>query len=239
MATFTLTPLPRLGITPEGGMLINTYTAGTSTPAATYADSAGSALNTNPVVADGNGLFPAIYLPIGASFKLVCTHAITNALPPDPVSNLGVVIWTQDGVGSVPLSGSTLDVSAVFGETVMAGNVVYMSGGDGGKIASRWYLADSANGYSSTDNEVGFVSANTASGATGSVRESGAVSGLAGLIAGSRYFVGTAGAITLTEPSNARYVGQASSTTTIDSACNPPPLVSSGLNILQIEALLG
>jgi hypothetical protein len=38
------------------------YQTGTTTLQNTYADASLSAVNTNPVVADSNGLFPAIYL---------------------------------------------------------------------------------------------------------------------------------------------------------------------------------
>jgi hypothetical protein len=44
------------------GSKLNFYTTGTTTPLDTYTTSALSVTNTNPVVADSNGLFASIYL---------------------------------------------------------------------------------------------------------------------------------------------------------------------------------
>ena len=90
MSIFTL---PRAyGINTDGtlvsGAKINFYDAGTSTPKATYSDSALSVANSNPVVADSNGLFGAIYLGAGL-YKVVLTDASD------------VVLWTQDNVPSI------------------------------------------------------------------------------------------------------------------------------------------
>lgn len=228
MATYTLVPLPRIGITPEGGMLINTYAAGTSTPIATYTDSVGSASNTNPVVADGLGLFPAIYLPLGTSYKFVCTHAN------------GVTIWTQDGIASVPASTPALDVPATAGETLLAGVVAYCSDGSGGKQAGLWYIADNSLPYSSTTPLIGIPTATIASGSAGSVRFAGTVTGLTGLLAGSYYYVGTAGALTITQPTNARVVGFADSTSTLILDANPGiPNADNGVDDFRLTLTTG
>lgn len=216
MATYTLVPLPRIGITPEPGMLINTYAAGGSSPAATYRDSNGFATNTNPVVADGNGLFPAIYLPLGTSYKFIATHATANGLTPDPISNIGTVIWTQDGIASVPSSSPSVDINATAGELILANAEAYLSDGSGGKQAGLWYNADSTNTYSSTaPPAVGMATATISSGMSGSIRTSGALGGFTSLTAGATYYAGLIGAITTIAPTNARIVGQADSTTSI------------------------
>lgn len=204
MATYTLVPLPRLGITPEGGMLINTYAAGGSTPAATYTDSVGSATNENPIKADGFGLFPAIYLPLGTSYKFICTHAN------------GASIWTQDGVASTPTSSPALDLQAcTAGETLLQNAVVYLSKGDGGKTPGLWYNADNTNAYSSaTATLVGIVPFGITALAQGAVRLGGQITGLAGL-AVSTCYVGVAGAITATAPTIQRAIGAADSTTSM------------------------
>ena len=222
MATYTLVPLPRLGILPEGGMLIYTYAAGGTTPAVTYTDSIGSATNTNPVVADGNGLFPAIYLPLGTSYKFVCTHGVTNGVPANPISNLGVIIWTQDGIASVPASSPALDVNGTAGEALLANANVYLSDGSGGKIAGLWYNADKANAYSSMTPWQGFVTTATSSGMSMTVRVGGNLSGFTALNVGAKYYVGTAGVPTTTPGLNSRVVGQADSTTSMVINGNPP-----------------
>lgn len=215
MATYTLVPLPRIGITPEPGMLINTYSAGGSSPAATYTDSNGSATNKNPVEADANGLFPAIYLPLGMSYKFIATHAVTNQLPPDPISNMGVVIWTQDGIASVPASSPSLDIIGTAGETLLALAEVYLSDGSDGKQAGLWYNADSTNPYSSTIPLVGMATSAVSTGMTGAIRLSGAISGFTALSVGATYYVGLVGAITTNRPQNARTIGQADTTASL------------------------
>lgn len=224
MATYTLVPLPRIGILPEAGMLIYTYAAGGATPAATYQDSNGFATNTNPVQADGNGLFPAIYLPLGTSYKFIATHAVTNGVPPDPIANLGVVIWTQDGIASVPASSPATDVSGTFGEPVLAFAAVYLSKGSGEKQAGLWYNADNTNDYSSSLPIVGIATSGVVSGMTGVVRVEGALAGFSGLSIDFQY-VGLAGALTSAPPThNRRFVGQADTTTSMVVAGNPPVL---------------
>lgn len=71
--------------TPMAGALLYTYAAGTSTPLATYSDSALTTLNPNPVVANSGGLFPAIYLQ-NAGYKV------------DLQSSAAVSLFTQDNV---------------------------------------------------------------------------------------------------------------------------------------------
>jgi hypothetical protein len=50
------------GIRPSSGAKLFFYATGTSTLAITYADSTGDTPNTNPVIANANGVFPAIFL---------------------------------------------------------------------------------------------------------------------------------------------------------------------------------
>lgn len=72
---------------------VYTYLAGTTTKAATYEDSAGSASNSNPVILDSAG-FATIYLDTSKSYKIVVQDAY------------GVPQWTADNVtGGVPTGG--------------------------------------------------------------------------------------------------------------------------------------
>lgn len=103
--------------------LLNFYISGSSTPANTYSDPGLTTPNSNPVQANGAGLFPSIFLQ-AISYKVVLTTAD------------GDEIWTAD-----PVSGSTNGLAniATLAELraapVTAGEVIYLEGtsapGDG------------------------------------------------------------------------------------------------------------
>jgi hypothetical protein len=57
------------GISPSDGAKLFFFDKGTSTPRNTYSDSAATTPNANPVIADGNGVFPDIY--IVGTYKVV------------------------------------------------------------------------------------------------------------------------------------------------------------------------
>lgn len=79
MSSYTLSALAGAGaqwFDDSGNVLsggkIYTYQAGTTTPAATYADNLGSAVNSNPIVLDAAGRVPQeIWFPVGSKFKFV------------------------------------------------------------------------------------------------------------------------------------------------------------------------
>lgn len=79
MSSYTLSALAGAGaqwFDDNGNVLsggkIYTYQAGTTTLAATYANSLGSAANTNPIVLDAAGRVPQeIWFPVGSKFKFV------------------------------------------------------------------------------------------------------------------------------------------------------------------------
>ena len=75
------------GIRPSSGAKLFFYATGTSTPANTFSDFAGTTPNTNPVIADSKGIFPNIFL-----------SGIFNVVLKD--SN-DVQIWSADPVTSV------------------------------------------------------------------------------------------------------------------------------------------
>ena len=77
---------------PISGAKLYFYEAGTTTPADTYSDGALTSVNANPVIADGNGRFGAIYLQ-AIDYKAILKDASD------------VTIWTRD-----PVAG-TLDVT--------------------------------------------------------------------------------------------------------------------------------
>lgn len=79
---------------PRAGALLNFYTTGTSSRQNTYTDSTLATPNTNPVIADSNGLFPPIYLAAASDYKAILTDS------------LGVPIATRDPLGFTPTPGN-------------------------------------------------------------------------------------------------------------------------------------
>lgn len=72
------------------GGLIYTYSAGTTTPLATYQDSAGSVLNSNPIVLDSAGRVSSeIWLTAGSVYKFVLK------------TSAGVTVWTMDNLRGI------------------------------------------------------------------------------------------------------------------------------------------
>jgi parallel beta-helix repeat protein len=97
MAIVSLSPLfngwqgfTAAGIPLSGGFL-NTYLAGTSTPAATYTTNAGTIANSNPIVLDGGGRPPGeIWQITGQAYRYVLTDSTgSNPLTYDNIAGLG------------------------------------------------------------------------------------------------------------------------------------------------------
>jgi hypothetical protein len=78
------------------------YQTGTTTLQNTYADASLSAVNANPVVADSNGLFPAIYLGDPPTFVAYKGVLKTSA---------DVTVWTADPIAGAPLTNSLIAAS--------------------------------------------------------------------------------------------------------------------------------
>lgn len=213
----TLTPAPSAYQTvldtsgnPVNNAKICTYLAGTSTPTATYSDSSGS-LNANPIRADTAGRF-TMFLTIGTSYKLVFQDASGTVGTCD-----GATIRTVDGVAAVPGAAPALDVTGTAGVSITAGQVVYLG------AAGTWLLGDATTTTASTTPWVGIAPNAILSGATGTIRLGGSVTGLTGLSAGSTYYVsGTPGALTSTAPTNSRALGVADTTSSLVLEGNPP-----------------
>ncbi|WP_226781964.1 YncE family protein, partial [Oceaniglobus trochenteri] len=73
---------------PVSGAFLYTYEAGTTTPVNTFSNLGNTVANEYPVVADGNGVFPAVYLP-GGTYKFRMTD-------PD-----GAILYEADNVSVV------------------------------------------------------------------------------------------------------------------------------------------
>ena len=97
------------GVILSGGKL-NTYLAGTTTPATTYTTSAGNVARTNPIVLDAAGRVPGsgeIWLTVGVTYKFVLTDSnnvligtydnVTSAVNTDA----SLVSYTPAGTGAV------------------------------------------------------------------------------------------------------------------------------------------
>jgi hypothetical protein len=221
MANLTLAPNPWFtGFDDEGaivpGGLLFTYAAGTSDKLATYTDVAGLVANTNPIVLDAAGRVPSGFYLLPRSYKFILAPANDTDPPTNPIR-------TQDNIGSVPNTNIDNDVLITAGEALLATEVAYLSDGSGGLTAGRWYKADADLVYASTTPEIAVVVADIALGEQGTGRLSGRMTGMSGLVAGTKYYVSaTAGALTSTVLPNSRFVGQAESLSVLVISANPP-----------------
>lgn len=192
---------------PISGALIYTYSAGTLTPITTYSDYQLTTPNTNPIVADSAGRWVAFLVP-GQSYKFL--HCLPIVPIPDPTSPPSAY-ETVDHILGTPIGAVTF--SGVLGETVTAGQGVYLSNGSGGKTAGRWYLWSNANAYSSFTPELAIATQAGNAADTIQLQQNGLNTQVSGLVAGTSYYVGTSGAFIST--ANRRYVGQAVSSSAI------------------------
>lgn len=220
-----LTSMPYLTIqeldangAPYAGAKMFFYAAGTSTKQDTYSDANGVSANTNPVILDASGRATIFFQPL--TYDVVLAPSTDSDPPVSP-------IWTRSGIAAVPLSSSNLDIAGTAGQALAAGDAVILSEGSGGNTAGRWYKADADQTYLSTlAPQIGMVQDAIASGASGSIRVGGRITGLSGLTAGSLYYIsGTAGSITTSAPSNAMPIAVADSTTSVV-LCPPTPWAS-------------
>ena len=120
MTSYTLSPVWGAGaqlFDNSGNVLtggkIETYEAGTTTPAATYIDPIGNTFNSNPIIANASGrLSNEIWLSVGATYKFVLKDANN------------VLIATYDNIPSSPQPPIINDASSISyeqGYTVTAG----------------------------------------------------------------------------------------------------------------------
>jgi len=119
---FTTTGLPL-----NGGYLY-TYQAGSTTPATTYSDNAGTIANTNPIQLGTDGRPQVeIWLTYGINYKFVLADS-SNA-----------VIQTYDNLYGI------IGVQGTSGTSIPAGLISLWSGSIG-SIPSGWNLCDGSNG---------------------------------------------------------------------------------------------
>lgn len=216
--TLTLSPVPWQTFldtsgNPVAGGCLRTYAAGGTTPQSTFTDSAGSVANTNPIELDSAGRVPSGFYLSPTSYRFDLFNAGTVAGCGTP----GALIRSQDNIRSIsPFA--NLDIAGTAGQSIAAGDVVYLSNGSGALTAGRWYKADSTNAYSSsTAVSVGMAPSAISSGVSGTIRLSGSVTmPSASLTTGTDYYAsGTPGVLTSTAPTNSRLIGRADTTQTI------------------------
>jgi hypothetical protein len=188
----------------NGGTL-TFYRAGTSTLLDTYSDVDLTTANSNPITLDAYGRTTTAIFFSAASYKVILKDSS------------GSTIATRDNVAAVPNTNVDLDIQGTAGEALSANDVCYPSDGSNSLVPGRYYKTSSDNLYSSVDaGEVLIAVTAIASGASGSFRKEGRVTGMSGLSAGSKYFISsTSGGVTATAPANARYVGTAESSTVL------------------------
>jgi hypothetical protein len=235
-ATGTLAPDPYLTVfdssgNPVSGACIWTYTAGTSTPVATYTSKAITTPNSNPIVADASGQYVAYLVP-GTSYKFTFETACTAPAH-------GTVLRTQDGIDATPASSGAIDITGTAGENITAGQCVYLSDGSGAKSAGQWFKCDTGNPYSSSLPEVGLATATITSGNSGAIRLAGQLTGLSSLTIGAEYYVGASGALTSTAPANRRHLGHADSATSIVLSSDPAQIAVPYLNQFRLSLTSG
>lgn len=220
----TVMPVPRAAYydangDPCAGCKLYAFETGTNTDLAVYQEVTLTTAHAQPVVLDAAGRATIFLQNRTYRFRLD--------------SSADVTIWTVDGVAAVPTASGNIDVSAVAGEAISVGEVIYLSDGSGSLTDGRWYRADADNAYSSsTAPIVGIATSAITTGATGTARIAGRVTGLSGLSAGDLYYVSaTTGSLTSTEPTNSRFLGAADSTTTLvlqaEGQVGPPSLLDS------------
>jgi hypothetical protein len=86
---------------PYPGGLLYFYLTGTTTPSNTYSDTAQTVPNTNPVVADGSGMFPVIYLASGVTYDAVLKNST------------GSTIWTATAIASGTVSAASTSTAGI------------------------------------------------------------------------------------------------------------------------------
>ncbi len=201
---------------PLNGGTLTTRISGTTTPLATYTDSAGAVAHANPIVLNSAGRPPSPIYLLPAAYRWILADSG------------GSTLWDLDPIAATANFNVDTDVAGVAGEALSAGKAVYVSDGSGSLVAGRWYQTDADNAYSSVlAPMVGIVmSVAVATGEPVSVRISGRIENVAGLVAGTTYWLSAvAGAITATRPATgARIMGRADVTGAMVLDPNPQPL---------------
>lgn len=127
-----------LGIPLAGGLLY-TYTAGTTTPQATYTSNTGTIANANPIVLDAAGRTAnEVWLTVGVSYKFVLqTAAATTIGTYDNVSGINDLTGLTSGTSILrgDGSGGIANVTIGSGLSYIAGTLSTSGGGSVTSVA--------------------------------------------------------------------------------------------------------
>lgn len=111
---------------PAAGYQLLFYLTNSTTPAVVYSDPGLTVPILQPVVADANGRFGAIWLSPTVSYKV---QLFTAATPDNPT---GSQVWTEDPIG--PAAGGTVaNTAGIIGE-------VRQFAGPAASVPAQWYL---------------------------------------------------------------------------------------------------
>lgn len=121
---------------PLNGGLLNTYLAGTTTPAATFTTSSGGVQNANPIQLGVDGRPPAeIWLTGGQAYKFVLTDSVGNSIKTDDnlsgigdpnAPNVPSGYWILSGVGG---TANAITAAAGVGCSLVTGNIYILPAG--------------------------------------------------------------------------------------------------------------
>lgn len=200
------------------------YEAGSSTKQDTYSDSDLATPNTNPVVLDSAGRATIFLGP--NTYKVIVA---TSTADDPPVG--AQIIRTIDGVAaSTSLTNTNIPFTA--GESIAAGQWIFLSNGAGSLTAGRWYLTDADDDYKSILPEsIGISNDTLSAGEAGTALIGGRFELLSGTVtAGSTYYLSaTSGAITSTAPTNKRLAAIADTTTSVILSYFQPSAFKTGI----------
>lgn len=165
--------------TPLSGGFLNTYLAGTATPAATFTDSGGGTPNANPIQLGTDGRLPnEVWLTASTAYKYI----LTDSLGANPVS--------FDNISGIPGSGGP----GGFTDLTTTGNTILGSGTANTLNVGNGGIVKDSSGNTTFGGSV------TVSGGNGitvqKVVSSGAISGTTGTFSGALNALSTNGVFT-------------------------------------------
>ncbi|MGH7022115.1 MAG: hypothetical protein ACREEB_00840 [Caulobacteraceae bacterium] len=129
---------------PISGALLQFYLTGTTTPASVYADGALGTPLTNPVVANGSGLFPAIYLDPTVTYRVQLRTASASVLADIDPLNLDVTAATQTQVNAGTATGVYVSPATLAAWTGVAAALGYTPLNKAGDTATNLVINPAA-----------------------------------------------------------------------------------------------
>lgn len=143
---------------PLNGGYIYTYQAGSTTPATTYSNAAGTIANTNPIQLGTDGRPPQeIWFTDGATYKFVLTDSANVVI--QTYDNLYGIIGTSPSVSAVPTGGIIMWSGSIA--SIPSGYVL-CDGTNGTPNLKDSFVVGAGNTYG-VGNTGGFTSAATSS----------------------------------------------------------------------------